>query len=292
MTRLAVVQMSMTTDRDQNVAKATQMVREAAAQGAQIVLLPELFENLYFCQAEREKYFALAHPTDPHPFLPHFQRLAQELGVVLPVSFFEKAGQAYYNSLAMIDATGEILGVYRKSHIPDGPGYEEKYYFNPGDTGFRAFPTRSGHVGAGICWDQWFPECARSMALLGAEILLYPTAIGSEPPEAGGIDTKEMWQRAMIGHAVSNICYLGAANRVGTEVVEGLEQTFYGSSFIADYMGNKLVEAGRSEETVLVAELNLEEARTFRASFGFFRDRRPDLYGPLLTLDGRTRRPQ
>ncbi|MCS7069264.1 MAG: N-carbamoylputrescine amidase [Meiothermus sp.] len=290
MPRLAVVQMSMTKDRDQNVAKATQMVREAAAQGAQIVLLPELFENLYFCQAERDKYFALANPVENHPFLPHFQKLAGALGVVLPVSFFERAGQAYYNSLALIDASGEILGLYRKSHIPDGPGYEEKYYFNPGDTGFKAFPTRFGTVGAGICWDQWFPECARSMALLGAEILLYPTAIGSEPPEAGGIDTKDMWQRAMIGHAVSNICYLGAANRVGTEQVEGLEQTFYGSSFIADYMGNKLAEAGRSEETVLIADLNLDEARTFRASFGFFRDRRPDLYGPLLTLDGKTRR--
>ncbi|WP_337871189.1 N-carbamoylputrescine amidase [Meiothermus sp.] len=290
MTKLAVVQMSMTADREQNLAKATRMVREAAAQGAQIVLLPELFESLYWCQAERDKYFALANPAENHPFIPHFQQLAQELGVVLPLSFFEKAGQAYYNSLAMIDHSGEILGIYRKSHIPDGPGYEEKYYFNPGDTGFKAFYTRFGQVGAGICWDQWYPECARSMALLGAEILLYPTAIGSEPAEAGGIDTKDMWQRAMIGHAVSNICYLGAANRVGTEVVEGLEQTFYGSSFIADYMGNKMVEAGRHEETVLVAELNLEEARTFRASFGFFRDRRPDLYGPLLTLDGKTRR--
>ncbi len=292
MTKLAVVQMSMTADRDHNVAKATQMVREAAAQGAHIVLLPELFENLYFCQVEREKFFALAHPVENHPFLPYFQRLAQELGVVLPISFFEKAGQAYYNSLALIDASGEVLGVYRKSHIPDGPGYEEKYYFNPGDTGFKAFSTRFGCVGAGICWDQWFPECARSMALLGAELLLYPTAIGSEPAEAGGTDTKDMWQRAMIGHAVANLCYLAAANRVGTEVVEGHTQTFYGSSFIADYMGNKLAEAGRSEETVLLAELNLEEARAFRAGFGFFRDRRPELYGPLLTLDGKTRPPR
>ncbi|AWR85304.1 N-carbamoylputrescine amidase [Meiothermus taiwanensis] len=292
MTKLAVVQMSMTADREQNVAKATQMVRQAAAQGAQIVLLPELFESLYFCQVERERFFALAHPVEHHPFLPHFQQLARELEVVLPISFFEKAGQAYYNSLALIDASGEVLGIYRKSHIPDGPGYEEKYYFNPGDTGFKAFPTRFGYVGAGICWDQWFPECARSMALLGAEILLYPTAIGSEPAEAGGVDTKDMWQRAMIGHAVANLCYLAAANRVGTEVVEGHTQTYYGSSFIADYMGNKLAEAGRSEETILLAELNLEEARAFRAGFGFFRDRRPDLYGPLLTLDGKTRPPR
>ncbi|GIW29451.1 MAG: hydrolase [Meiothermus sp.] len=292
MTKLAVVQMSMTADREQNVAKATQMVRQAAAQGAQIVLLPELFESLYFCQVERERFFALAHPVEHHPFLPHFQQLARELQVVLPISFFEKAGQAYFNSLALIDASGEVLGVYRKSHIPDGPGYEEKYYFNPGDTGFKAFSTRFGHVGAGICWDQWFPECARSMALLGAEILLYPTAIGSEPVEAGGVDTKDMWQRAMIGHAVANLCYLAAANRVGTEVVEGHTQTYYGSSFIADYMGNKLAEAGRSEETILLAELNLEEARAFRAGFGFFRDRRPELYGPLLTLDGKTRPPR
>jgi N-carbamoylputrescine amidase len=283
--------MSMTTDRDHNVARATQWVQKAAAQGAQIVLLPELFENLYWCQAQRDKYFALASPVENHPFLPHFQQLARDLGVVLPISFFEKAGQAHYNSLALIDHTGEILGIYRKSHIPDGPGYQEKYYFNPGDTGFKAFHTRFGSIGAGICWDQWYPECARSMALLGAEILLYPTAIGSEPSETGGIDTKEMWQRAMIGHAVSNVCYLAAANRVGTEAVEGLEQTFYGSSFIADPMGNKLLEADRSQETVLVAELDLEEARTLRASFGFFRDRRPDLYGPLLTLDGKTRRP-
>ncbi|RIH85932.1 N-carbamoyl-D-amino acid hydrolase [Meiothermus luteus] len=290
MTRLAVVQMSMGPEREANLAKALRMVREAAALGAQVVLLPELFESLYFCQAEREHYFALAHPVEGHPFLPRFQQLAQELGLVLPVSFFERAGQAYYNSLAMIGPDGRIAGVYRKSHIPDGPGYEEKYYFNPGDTGFLAFPTPYGTVGAGICWDQWYPECARSLVLLGAEVLLYPTAIGSEPPEAGGMDTKEMWQRVMIGHAVANLCYLAAANRVGTEEVEGRTQTYYGSSFIADYMGNKLAEAGRQEETILVAELNLEEARRFRAGFGFFRDRRPDLYGPLLTLDGRTRR--
>lgn len=290
MTRLGVIQISITRDRDHNIAKASAMVKEAAAQGAQIILLPELFESLYFCQAQRDRFFALAHPVENHPFLPQFQQLARELGVVLPISFFEKAGQAHYNSLALIDQSGDILGVYRKSHIPDGPGYQEKYYFNPGDTGFKAFSTRFGSIGASICWDQWYPECARSMALLGAEILLYPTAIGSEPAEAGGLDTKDMWQRAMIGHAVCNICYLAAANRVGSEVVEGLEQTFYGSSFIADYMGNKIAEAGRSDETVLMAELNLEEARTFRASFGFFRDRRPDLYGPLLTLDGKTRR--
>lgn len=288
--RLAVIQMSMSGVREDNVDKASSRVRQAAQQGAHLILLPELFENLYWCQVEREAYFACANPVDHHPFLPHFQQLAKELGVVLPLSFFEKAGQAHYNSLAMINHDGEILGVYRKSHIPDGPGYEEKYYFNPGDTGFKAFATGVGNIGAGICWDQWYPEAARSMALLGAEVLLYPTAIGSEPPESGGVDTKEMWQRVMIGHAVANLCYLGAANRVGTETVEGKTQTYYGSSFITDYMGNKLAEAGREEETILYADLNLEEARSFRAGFGFFRDRRPELYGPLLTLDGKTRR--
>lgn len=290
MTKLAVIQMSMTDQLEANVSKAMKFVREAAVTGANIILLPELFENLYFPQAEREKFFALAHAVDRHPFIPQFQALAKELNVVLPLSFFEKAGHAHYNSLAMIDSSGEVLGIYRKSHIPDGPGYEEKYYFSPGDTGFKAFATRHGNIGAGICWDQWYPESARCMALLGAEILLYPTAIGSEPTEAGGLDTKEMWQRAMIGHAVSNVCYLAAANRVGTERVEGLEQTFYGSSFIADYMGNKLVEANRTEEAALVAALNLDEARSFRAGFGFFRDRRPELYGPIVTLDGKTRK--
>ncbi len=294
--KLGVVQMSMTDQLEVNVLKAITMVREAASQGAGLILLPELFENLYWCQVQRESYFDLANPFDDHPFIPRFQALARELNVVLPVSFFEKAGHAYYNSLAMIDSSGAVLGVYRKSHIPDGPGYMEKYYFNPGDTGFKAFQTHPGGgnlsamVGAGICWDQWYPESARSMALLGAEILLYPTAIGSEPDEAGSTDTRAMWQRAMVGHAVANLCYLGAANRVGTETVEGLEQTYYGSSFIADYTGEKIAEAGTNEETVLVAELDLEKASRFRAGFGFFRDRRPELYGPLLTLDGKTRK--
>jgi N-carbamoylputrescine amidase len=285
--KLAVVQMSMTDQLEANLEKAMQMVRDAAARGANLVLLPELFENLYWCQVQREEYFGLANPLEQHPFLPRFQDLARELKVVLPVSFFERAGHAYFNSLAMIDSSGELLGVYRKSHIPDGPGYTEKYYFNPGDTGFRAFDTQAGNIGAGICWDQWYPESARAMALQGAEILLYPTAIGSEPAEAGSVDTKAMWQRAMIGHAVSNCMYLGAANRIGTESVEGFTQTYYGSSFIADYTGEKIAEASTNEETVLVADLDLEKARIFRASMGFFRDRRPELYGPLMTLDGR-----
>ncbi len=290
MTKLAVVQMSMTNDLEHNVEKAISMVRDAASQGANLVLLPELFENLYWCQVQREQYFKLANPLEQHPFIPRFQALAKELHVVLPISFFERANQAHFNSLVMIDANGELLGLYRKSHIPDGPGYTEKYYFNPGDTGFKAFPTQAGMVGAGICWDQWYPESARAMALQGAEILLYPTAIGSEPESADTPDTRQMWQRVMIGHAVANLCYLGAANRVGTENVEGNQQSYYGSSFIADYTGEKIAEAGDSEEIVLLAEINLEKAKNFRAGFGFFRDRRPDLYQSLLTLDGKTRK--
>jgi N-carbamoylputrescine amidase len=282
--------MSMSADVPANVEKALACATAAADRGATLVLLPELFENLYWCQVQREEYFAGAHAVEGHPFLPRFQALARERKVVLPVSFFEKAGQAHYNSLAMIDETGAIAGVYRKSHIPDGPGYMEKYYFNPGDTGFKAFPTAAGTLGAAICWDQWYPETARAMALQGAEILLYPTAIGSEPEEAGAIDTALLWRRAMIGHAVSNSCYLAAANRVGTERIADREQTYYGTSFIADYQGEILAEAGRTDETILLATLDLDRARSFRAGMGFFRDRRPDLYRPLLTSDGKTGR--
>ena len=284
MTRLAVVQSAMTTSCEENVARAVSRVEEAADHGAQVVLLPELFEGLYFPQTEREEFFSLAHTAADHPFLPRFKELARTRRLVLPVSFFERSGQAYYNSLAFIDNSGTLRGVYRKSHIPDGPCYEEKFYFNGGDTGFKAWPTDCGTVAAGICWDQWFPESARCMALLGAEVLLYPTAIGSEPEEAGQIDTREMWRRAMIGHAVSNSCYVAAANRVGTEG----QSTFYGSSFIVDYRGEMLAEADRQEETILYADLDLSAARTFRASMGFFRDRRPELYAPILTLDGST----
>lgn len=288
--KLAVIQMSMTNSLETNLEKAITFVRQAAGLGAKLILLPELFENLYWCQVQREQYFGLANPLEAHPFLPRFQQLAKELDVVLPVSFFELAGQARFNSLAMINSSGEILGLYRKSHIPDGPGYSEKYYFNPGDTGFKAFATSAGCIGAGICWDQWYPESARAMALLGAEVLLYPTAIGSEPAQVGTPDTRLMWQRAMIGHAVCNAMYLGAANRVGTETVEGITQSYYGSSFICDFTGEKLCEAGQTEETVLLAELDLARAKTNRAGMGFFRDRRPDLYTPLLTLDGKTQR--
>ncbi len=287
-TTLGIVQMRMSDDLEENVQKAIGFIRDAASKGATAVLLPELFEGHYWPQVQRERFFARAHPLDNHPFIPRFQALVRELNVVLPLSFFERAAHAHYNSLVMIDATGEIVGLYRKSHIPDGPGYMEKYYFTPGDTGFLAFPTQAGTLGAGICWDQWYPECARAMALQGAEVLLYPTAIGSEPEAAGSLDTSAMWQRVMIGHAVANACYLGAANRIGTEVIEDVEQTFYGASFICDFTGEKIAEAGRNEEAVLVAGLDLDTARAFRAGMGFFRDRRPDLYTPLLTSDGKT----
>jgi N-carbamoylputrescine amidase len=282
--RLAVVQMSMDITESVNLAAAEDWVRQAAAQGAQVVLLPELFAGPYFPQQEREEAFDLAQPVQGHPFLPRFQALAAELKLVLPISFFERAGQAHYNSLAMVGVDGAIAQIYRKSHIPDGPCYEEKYYFNPGDSGFQTYDTGRGTLGAGICWDQWFPEAARCMALRGAEVLLYPTAIGSEPPEAGGLDSQPLWRRAMVGHAVSNSCYLAAANRVGQEAA----MTFYGSSFICDYTGEIIASANRNEETLLFADLDLATARKFRAGMGFFRDRRPDLYGPLLTLDGHT----
>ena len=282
--RLAVVQMSCSDRLDENLDKAEGFVREAASQGAQVVLLQELFENLYFPQLEREEMFELAHPVDEHPFLERFGALSADLGVVLPISFFERANQAYYNSLMMFDG-GRRLGVYRKAHIPDGPGYEEKYYFNPGDTGFTTWRTSVGSIGVAICWDQWFPEVARLLALQGADLLLYPTAIGSEPVDAGELDTRDMWQRAMIGHAVANCVYVGAANRVGEEG----DAVFYGSSFISDPKGEMLAEAGKQEETVVYADLDLAWARRFRAGFGFFRDRRPDLYRKLLTLDGSER---
>ena len=295
--KLAVVQMSCSDDTNENIDKAVSYVREAAAGGANIVLLQELFENLYFPQLERPERFALAHEVEDHPFLDTFQALAKELNVVLPISFFEKAGQAYYNSLMMYDADGTQLGIYRKSHIPDGPSYEEKYYFNPGDTGFKTWQTRFGRIGVGICWDQWFPETARAFVLQGADLLLYPTAIGSEPADANssdtdtvgagteGLDTRDMWQRAMQGHAVSNICYVAGANRVGTEDA----MTFYGSSFITDCYGAKITEADRSEETTIYAELDFAEAQRERAGWGFFRDRRPELYQTLLTSDGKQR---
>jgi N-carbamoylputrescine amidase len=279
---VAAIQATLGGDREANVEKVARMVREAAGRGARVILPPELFEGPYFCREEKDEYFSWAHPLEGHPTIARFQQLARELGAVIPVSFFERAAQAYYNSVAILDADGALLGVYRKSHIPDGPGYEEKFYFRPGDTGFRAWPTRFGTLGVGICWDQWFPECARAMMLQGADLLLYPTAIGSEPatPE---LDTRDIWRRAMVGHAVSNVVPVVAANRIGNES----GQVFYGSSFVADERGELLAELGRGDEGLAVASIDLDQVRKHRASFGFFRDRRPDLYGVLTTADGK-----
>ena len=272
--RVAATQCAFTGSLDENVARVEGLVREAAAKGAQVILPSELFEGLYFCREEKDEFFDWAKPAVGHPTITHFQVLAKKLGVVIPVSFFERDGHAFYNSLAMVDADGSLLGIYRKSHIPDGPGYEEKFYFRPGNTGFKVWDTRFGKLGVGICWDQWYPECARAMMLLGAEILFYPTAIGTEP-ENPDLDTKDLWQRAMIGHAVSNVVPVVASNRTGTEG----DQTFYGHSFISDHRGEKLAELGRTGSGVILADFDLEEIRRNRASFGFFRDRRPDLYG-------------
>ena len=282
---VAAIQCALSGSVAENTAKVASLVREAAGRGAQVVLPPELFEGPYFCREEQDRFFSWARPVEGHPTLAAFGALARELKVVIPVSFFEKANQAYYNSVAVLDADGALLGVYRKSHIPDGPGYEEKFYFRPGDTGFRTFRTAWGEVGVGICWDQWFPECARALVLQGADVLFYPTAIGSEPTDPE-LDTRDMWQRAMVGHAVCNIVPVVAANRVGDEG----GQVFYGSSFIAGHRGGKLAEMGRTEEGVLTARLDLDEVRRVRAAFGFFRDRRPELYGVLGTGDGRTAR--
>ena len=275
--RVAATQCAFTGSLEENVARVEALVREAAAQGAQVILPSELFEGIYFCREEKDAFFDWAKPVEGHPTITRFQALARELGVVIPVSFFERDGHAFYNSLAMVDADGAMLGVYRKSHIPDGPGYEEKFYFRPGNTGFKVWDTRFAKIGVGICWDQWYPECARAMMLQGAELLLYPTAIGTEP-ESPDLDTKDLWQRAMIGHAVSNVVPVVASNRIG---LEG-DQTFYGHSFISNHRGEKVAELGRRETGVVVAVLDLEEIRRNRASFGFFRDRRPDLYGSIV----------
>jgi N-carbamoylputrescine amidase len=286
---VAAVQMSMVDDVATNLATAERLVRVAASGGARIVLLPELFEGPYFCIDQLPEHFARARPVDGHPTVARFAALAAELGVVLPLSVYERAGQSTFNTVVVVDADGAVLGTYRKSHIPDGPGYTEKYYFNPGDTGFRVWDTRYATIGVGICWDQWFPEAARCMALLGAELLLYPTAIGSEPPDPSW-DSSGHWQRVMQGHAGANLMPVVAANRVGREVGIATEQreiTFYGSSFVADATGAKVAEAGRDGEQVVCATFDLEALRATRSAWGLFRDRRPDLYGPLLTLDGR-----
>ena len=285
MVTVAAIQMSMAVDVATNVATAERLVRAAAATGAQVILIPELFEGHYFCKDQLASELARALPIEGHPTIEHFMKLAQELGVVLPISVYERANNTLFNTVAMIDADGSMLGIYRKSHIPDGPGYTEKYYFSPGDTGFQVWNTRFGNIGVGICWDQWFPEAARAMALMGAELLLYPTAIGSEPPNPTW-DSSMHWQRVMQGHAGANLMPVIAANRTGREVGVNNEIMFYGSSFIADATGAKVAEADREEETVLTATFDLEAVRAMRLGWGVFRDRRPELYIPLITLDG------
>jgi len=270
---------------DENIGKADVLVREAANKGAQIILLQELFETPYFCQKEKSEYYVYATELERNKAVQHFKQVAKELQVVLPISFYEKKNHARYNSLAVIDANGDVLGKYRKSHIPDGPGYEEKFYFNPGDTGFKVWNTRYAKIGVGVCWDQWYPEAARCMALMGAELLFYPTAIGSEP-QNGSIDSKDHWQTCMLGHAAANLIPVVASNRIGVEEDEDSRITFYGSSFIAGSQGNKVAEASRTEETVLVAEFDLEQLEMQRLEWGIFRDRRPDLYSLISSYDG------
>lgn len=285
MVTVAATQMACSWDREANIAKADKLVREAAQQGANIILIQELFETPYFCQKPNADYMLLATPVENNSAIKHFQKLAAELQVVLPISFFELAGRARFNSIAIIDADGSLLGVYRKSHIPDGPGYHEKYYFNPGDTGFEVWQTRYAKIGVGICWDQWFPECARTMALLGAELLLYPTAIGSEPHDTT-ISSRDHWQRVQQGHAGANVMPLIASNRIGREDQGDYHITFYGSSFIANQFGEKVAEMDEITEGVITHTFDLDELEKIRSAWGVFRDRRPNLYYPLNTLDG------
>jgi N-carbamoylputrescine amidase len=284
---LAATQFACSWDTRANVEKAVALVREAAGKGANAVLIQELFETPYFCQDQIVDHFKLAAPAEGNKLIAEMSELAKELGVVLPVSFFERAGRAHFNSLAMIDADGRVLGIYRKSHIPDGPGYQEKYYFTPGDTGFKVWQTKFGAMGAGICWDQWFPEGARAMALMGAEVLFYPTAIGSEPPPAPPVDSRDHWRRTMQGHAAANMVPLVASNRVGVEKGQAGEMTFYGSSFIADPTGALVAELDRADEGVALATFDLDEIAQARISWGLFRDRRPELYGVIGGHDGR-----
>ncbi|MFC3214119.1 N-carbamoylputrescine amidase [Novosphingobium panipatense] len=275
---VAALQLALgSADEAENIAAVSTLVEEAAAKGAQIVLPPELFSGPYFCKIEDEALFAHARPTAEHPSVIAMKALAAKLKIAIPTSFFERDGHHYYNTLAMIDAEGEIMGTYRKSHIPDGPGYEEKYYFRPGNDGFKVWDVFGTRIGIGVCWDQWYPEAARVMSLMGAELLFYPTAIGSEPYDAT-LDTSRMWRRAMVGHSVSNCMPVIAANRIGAEPECGSDQTFYGHSFITDEWGDFVAEFGKEETGVLVAQLDLARAARHRAGMGFFRDRRPQLY--------------
>lgn len=282
---LAATQMACSWDLDDNIQKAEELVTAAAEDGAQIILLQELFQTPYFCIEKDYGFQRYAKPMEIDRAVQHFSALARKLGVVLPVSYYEAAGNTCFNSLAMIDADGVILGNYRKTHIPHATGYEEKFYFTPGDTGFRVFDTRFARVGCGICWDQWFPETARSLAILGAEVLMFPTAIGSEPGQPD-FDSAGHWQRTMQGHAAANMMPVVASNRVGLEKGERLEMTFYGSSFIADHTGAKLVEADRGDETYLTAKIDLDAVRAYRQSWGIWRDRRPETYGLISRHEG------
>jgi N-carbamoylputrescine amidase len=283
---VAATQFACTWDLPANVDKAEALIRQAAAKGAQVILIQELFATPYFCIEQRVEYFPLALPFQGHSLIARFSDLARELGVVLPCSYFEKAGQAHFNSMAMIDADGRVLGNYRKTHIPQGPGYEEKYYFSPGDTGYRVWDTAFGRIGLGICWDQWFPECARAMALMGAEMLLYPTAIGSEPP-APSYDSQPHWEICMRGHAGANTMPVIASNRIGREVAPGgTDVTFFGSSFIADHTGQLAAKASRDAEEVILATFDLDATAALRSTWGIFRDRRPETYGAVAGFDG------
>jgi N-carbamoylputrescine amidase len=279
---VAALQLPLQGSEAENIETVSALVEKAAAAGAQIILPPELFSGPYFCKTQVEAHFALARPVLEHPSIQAMAKLAKKLGAAIPTSFFERDGSHFYNTLAMIDANGEILGTYRKSHIPDGPGYQEKYYFRPGNSGFKVWDVFGARIGVGICWDQWYPECARAMALMGAELLFYPTAIGAEPQDAT-LDTRHMWRRAMVGHAVSNCMPVIAANRVGAESEHGGDaQNFYGTSFIANEWGDIVCDLDDSETGILVSTFDLDQARAHRASMGFFRDRRPQLYGRLV----------
>ncbi|HZP08882.1 N-carbamoylputrescine amidase [Methyloceanibacter sp.] len=278
---VAAIQTAYGHDMAANIAKTAELVREAAGRGAGIVLPSELFQSIYFPTRQDPKWFATAYPLAEHPSVIALRKLAQDLDVVIPISFFEKDGPRYYNSVAIADAGGEILGLYRKSHIPDGPGYQEKYYFRPGDTGFKAWKTKKGTIGVGICWDQWYPEAARAMMLQGAELLLYPTAIGSEPYDLS-LDTHKRWQRVMQGHAVANAVPVIAANRIGREDNDGTSQTYYGHSFMADHTGEIVAHLGENDDGVLLGSFDLGDIERYRAEWGFFRDRRTDLYAKSI----------
>jgi len=283
--KIAATQMTCTWETEENITKATKLIKQAADEGANIILLQELFQTPYFCIQYDEDIFKLAQNFENNKILKHMSELAKKLNVVLPISFFEKDNNAYFNSIAVINADGNILGKYRKSHIPDGPGYLEKYYFNPGNTGFKVWNTIFGKIGIGICWDQWFPEAARIMALKGAEILFYPTAIGDELMSE--YDSSGAWQRVMQGHAAANIMPVVASNRIGSESVKGQVNGFYGKSFICDRSGKIINEASKDKEEIILADIDTEEDHLFRRNWGLFRDRRTDLYKEILTLEGK-----